>query len=36
VIPSDPIGSIPRPRQLVEGVQPAAGGEMTSAELEAL
>ncbi len=36
MIPTEPIGSIPRPRELVEGVQAAAGGGITPAELEGL
>jgi 5-methyltetrahydropteroyltriglutamate--homocysteine methyltransferase len=35
-IPTEPIGSIPRPRELVEGMQAAAAGTISAAELDAL
>ena len=36
MIPTEPIGSIPRPRELVEGVQAAAAGELAADELESM
>jgi methionine synthase II (cobalamin-independent) len=36
VIPTEPIGSIPRPRELVEGMQAAAAGELAADELESM
>jgi 5-methyltetrahydropteroyltriglutamate--homocysteine methyltransferase len=36
VIPTEPIGSIPRPRELVEGTQAAAAGELAPDELESM
>ncbi|HZT14975.1 MAG TPA: cobalamin-independent methionine synthase II family protein [Gaiellaceae bacterium] len=35
-IPTEPIGSIPRPPELIAGVAAAAGGEITADELDAL
>ena len=35
-IPTEPIGSIPRPRELIEGMRRAAAGEITEQELSAL
>jgi 5-methyltetrahydropteroyltriglutamate--homocysteine methyltransferase len=35
-IPTEPIGSIPRPAELVAGMQQAAEGGISSAELEVL
>ncbi len=35
-IPTEPIGSIPRPPELVAGMQAAAGGEISQAELDSL
>jgi 5-methyltetrahydropteroyltriglutamate--homocysteine methyltransferase len=35
-LPSEPIGSIPRPRALLEGMQAAAAGTIETAELDAL
>ena len=36
VIPSEPIGSIPRPKALIDGIQAFAGGRLSLAELDAL
>jgi len=35
-IPTEPIGSVPRPRPLVEGMQEAAAGRLSSERLESL
>jgi 5-methyltetrahydropteroyltriglutamate--homocysteine methyltransferase len=35
-LPTEPIGSIPRPAELIEGMQAAASGGITAAELDAL
>jgi 5-methyltetrahydropteroyltriglutamate--homocysteine methyltransferase len=35
-LPTEPIGSIPRPTELMEGVEAAAGGEISPEALEAL
>src|SRR4026208_1020164 len=35
-LPTEPIGSIPRPRELQEGMQAAAEGRLDDASLEAL
>mgnify|MGYP002623649557 CR=1 FL=1 len=36
VIPSEPIGSIPRPKALIDGIQAFEGGRLSLAELDAL
>jgi 5-methyltetrahydropteroyltriglutamate--homocysteine methyltransferase len=35
-IPTEPIGSIPRPRELIEGMEAAAAGRIPGRELDAL
>ena len=36
MLPTEPIGSIPRPKELQDGMQAAAAGQISPAELEAL
>jgi len=36
MIPTEPIGSIPRPPELIEGIRALSAGKISRAELDAL